>query len=86
MCPNAGDSEKQTKIWESIYASSIAARLSASAPGANLSVGDVTSLISLCALETVAKIDPSDFCGIFDQSEFERFEYYEDLNKYYGTG
>ena len=86
MCPNAGSSDKQTKIWESIYAPDIAARLNASAPGANLSTTDVTSLISLCALETVAKSKPSEFCGMFDQAEFEAFEYYGDLNKYYGTG
>ena len=86
MCPNAGYADEQTEIWENEYATGIAARLNASAPGAKVTTGDITNLISLCALETVANIEPSDFCAIFDKSEFENFEYYGDLKKYYGTG
>ncbi|KAL5487492.1 hypothetical protein ACEPAI_5600 [Sanghuangporus weigelae] len=86
MCPNAGDADRQIRIWEDTYATNIASRLNASALGATVTAADVTNLISLCALETVANIEPSDFCGIFDPSEFESFEYYGDLRKYYGTG
>ncbi|EJD01743.1 phytase [Fomitiporia mediterranea MF3/22] len=86
QCPNAGNSDKQTQVWQNIYAEGIAARLNASAPGASLTAKDVTSLFKLCALETVAKSKPSDFCGMFDLKEFEDFEYYGDLNKYYKNG
>ena len=61
-------------------------RLNAAALGANLTGDDVTSIISLCAFDTVAKEKPSQFCNLFTQSDFDGFEYYMDLDKYYGTG
>ncbi|KAL5527952.1 hypothetical protein ACEPAG_6753 [Sanghuangporus baumii] len=69
MCPNAGDASRQMRIWEDTYATNIASRLNTSALGATVTAADVTNLISLCALETVANIKPSNFCGVFDPSE-----------------
>ncbi|KAH8106453.1 phosphoglycerate mutase-like protein [Phellopilus nigrolimitatus] len=86
MCPNAGDSDKYTDAWQSVYATPIAARLNAAAPDANLTVDDVSSLISLCPFDTLAKETPSAFCSLFNQSDFYGFEYLGDLSKYYGTG
>ncbi|KAL5487484.1 hypothetical protein ACEPAI_5592 [Sanghuangporus weigelae] len=86
MCPNAGSGDEQTDIWQEIYAVSAAGRLNRAAPGANLTVADITNLISLCAFDTLAKEEPSPFCDLFDSSDFNGFEYYGDLNKYYGTG
>ena len=86
MCPAAGDADTQTEQWLSIFAPSILDRLNAGAPGANLTEYDVYSLMSLCPLDTVAKHSGSPFCDLFDEGEFDKFEYYGDLDKYYGTG
>jgi len=86
ICPNSGSSDAQTNLWSSIYGPPIADRLNAHAPGANLSGQDIANLISLCALETVAKNTLSLFCGIFTQADFAQFEYWADLDKYYGNG
>ena len=88
MCPNAGDSDNQTNQWLSIYGSPIATRLNQQAPGANLTVSDIYSLISLCPFGTVSTptFNYSPFCHLFTESEFEQFEYSGDLDKYYKTG
>lgn len=86
MCPNAGDSTEQTDIWTAIYATPIARRLSDSAPGAQLDASDIPSLMSLCAFETLAERSWSPFCDLFTSSEFDQYEYYSDLDKFYGTG
>lgn len=86
MCPNAGSSNTQTGLWGSIYGAPIAHRLNAQAPGANLAAEDISNLIPLCAFETVATGTLSPFCSIFTEDEFAQFEYWADLDKYYGTG
>ena len=86
MCPNAGSSDAQTNLWSSIFGPPIADRLNAHALGANLTGEDIPNLISLCAFETVATSTLSLFCAIFTQAEFAQFEYWADLEKYYGTG
>ena len=86
MCPNAGDGTAQINAWQAIYAASIAESLNAAAPGANLTVADVTNLIGICPFETVAKEKPSQFCDLFNLTAFEGFEYIGDLSKFYGTG
>jgi hypothetical protein len=52
----------------------------------NLTSADAQALITLCALETVAKEEYSPFCELFDDSDFEGFEYAMDLDKFYYTG
>jgi len=86
MCPNAGSSDNETNIWTSIYGQPIADRLNSQAPGANLTAADISNLIPLCAFETVAKETPSPFCLLFSPEDFSQFEYFGDLDKYYGTG
>ena len=86
MCPNAGDADSQQDAWQSIYAVAARDRLNSNAPDANLTLDDISNLISLCPFETVAKETPSAFCDLFSLDEFEGFEYFGDLNKFYGTG
>ena len=86
MCPNAGESDPQTDLWSSIYGPPIANRLNAHAPGANLDGQDITNLIALCPFETVATNTLSPFCGIFTYADFAQYEYWADLDKYYGNG
>ena len=94
MCPAQPDlTDEYVTPWETIYATPIADRLNTLAPGANLSASDVTNLFALCAFESVKgnftegeKVKESDVCGLFEDHEFEGFEYDQDLDKYYGTG
>ena len=86
MCPNAGNAAEQTHHWQSIFAQPIVDRLNRAAPGANLVDIDIPYLMSLCPFETVAKDTRSRFCDLFTRKEFKAFEYYGDLNKFYGFG
>ena len=86
MCPNAGSSDPQTDIWTAIYGAPIAARLNAAAPGANLTAADISAFIPICPFESVAKDATSPFCALFTPAEFAQFEYFGDLDKFYGTG
>lgn len=94
MCPSAPDlTTTNVEPWEIQYATPISARLEAIAPGANLTASDITSLIALCAYDSVNgdyeegdKVRVSDVCGLFEDRDFEGFQYEEDLSKYYGTG
>ncbi|KAF8887235.1 phosphoglycerate mutase-like protein [Gymnopilus junonius] len=86
MCPNAGSSDAQTSTWTSIYGAPVADRLNAQAPGATLTAADISNFIPLCAFETLVKEAPSPFCDLFTPEEFAQFEYFGDLDKFYGTG
>jgi len=86
MCPNAGSSDAQTDPWNAIYAAPVAERLNAQAPGANLVADDISNLIPVCAFESIAKNATSPFCALFTPAEFAGFEYFSDLERYYGTG
>jgi hypothetical protein len=86
MCPNAGNGEQQKSQWQSVYAAPISAWLNEAAPGANLTGADISSLISLCPFETAAKNATSSFCDLFTLDDFRGYEYFGDLDKYYGTG
>ena len=87
MCPNAaGSGLLQLATWQAIYAAAPQSRLNANAPGANLTETDVSALIALCGFEVVAKERSSPFCDLFTQEEFDGFEYFGDLGKFYGTG
>lgn len=86
MCPNHKSADDILGKWRDIYATSIADRLNRAAPGAGLTVDDISRLMSLCAFETVAYEKESQFCGIFSIDEFHAYEYEGDLNKYYAYG
>ncbi|KIJ57313.1 hypothetical protein M422DRAFT_149384 [Sphaerobolus stellatus SS14] len=86
MCPNAGSSDAQLTVWQNTFGPAIVARLNALAPGANLSNADIPPLISLCPFDTLAKETVSPWCGLFTEQDFQSFEYFGDLDKYYGTG
>ncbi|KAF7318678.1 Phytase [Mycena chlorophos] len=90
-CPNAGSSDLQTSAWIDASSSPITQRLNSAAPGANLNGNDTYNLMSMCAFHTVAiargaELTLSPFCALFEDGDFVDFEYYMDLDKYYGTG
>ena len=86
MCPSAGSGEKQANEWQTIFAAPIAYSLNKDAPGANLTASEASGLIQLCAFDTVYKEASSPFCALFKQADFNAFEYYTDLEKFYNTG
>ena len=79
----AGNSQS---IWLGIFTPPITARLNANLPGANLTASDTISLMDLCPFNTIASIagEVSPFCGLFTESEWHQYDYYETLGKYYG--
>jgi len=87
-CPKLEHTSDESEEWQNIYAKPIADRLNKVAQGLpeDLTPQDAESLMSLCALETVAKEEYSRFCHLFDQHEFEGYEYSYDLDKFYFTG
>ncbi|KAF9235556.1 histidine phosphatase superfamily [Melanogaster broomeanus] len=86
MCPAAGSSANATGSWVDVFAPPIVDRINAEAPGANLTNSDIPPLMSLCAFDTVANEEPSPWCNIFSTGEFADYEYYGDVDDYYGNG
>jgi hypothetical protein len=86
MCPNAGSSDPQTALWQSVYAPPITNRLNKAAPGANVTDDDIFNLISMCPFETLYTGSVSPFCHLFSAQDFQAFGYAGDLDKFYGTG
>ncbi|KAK4192723.1 histidine phosphatase superfamily [Podospora australis] len=72
----------------SAFAKPITSRLNERLPGANITDSDVISLMDLCPFNTVASPVGalSKFCGLFSQDEWEKYDYYQTLGKYYGYG
>ena len=60
-------------------------RLNALVHGLNFTSVDITSMLQLCAYETVA-LGYSSFCHLFTEEDFDNFEYYYDLMFYYSQG
>ncbi|CAF9914986.1 MAG: hypothetical protein ALECFALPRED_009892 [Alectoria fallacina] len=71
-----------------IFTPAITVRLNANLPNANLTLTDTISIMDLCPFETVASLSstPSPFCNLFTQAEWEQYDYYQTLGKYYGYG
>jgi len=86
LCPNAGDSTPETDAWTAIYAPPIADRINSKAIGANITAQDISDFIPICPFETVFEEKLSPFCNLFTPRDFADWEYYADLDKYYGTG
>jgi Histidine phosphatase superfamily (branch 2) len=88
QCPRANHdlSDEILAKWDSVFAPPIVRRLNALAPGANLTQGDIMPLMSLCSFETLARQKTSLWCWVFKPKEYEKFEYWTDLEKYYFTG
>ncbi|KAG2339338.1 acid phosphatase [Suillus weaverae] len=86
MCPNSRASQDEAKIWRDMFSVSIVHRLNTAAVGADILSEDIPGLMSLCAFETVFEEKESQFCDLFSLKEFQAYDYYQDLLKYYKTG
>ena len=71
-----------------VFTPSITARLNANLPNANLTLTDTIFIMDLCPFETVASSSntASRFCSLFTLAEWEQYDYYQSLGKYYGYG
>ncbi|VDC02167.1 unnamed protein product [Peniophora sp. CBMAI 1063] len=56
------------------------------ASGANLSDSDTLNLMGMCPFDTLSTGVDSPFCDLFTAEEYASYEYYYDIDKYYGTG
>jgi hypothetical protein len=74
--------------WIDVFVPPIRKRLNADLPGAQLSKNDIISLMDLCPFNTVASpigaLSP--FCNLFTTEEWQEYDYYESLGKWYGYG
>ncbi|KAG1743644.1 histidine phosphatase superfamily [Suillus paluster] len=86
MCPNSRVSEDEANVWRDMFSVPIVHRLNTAAVGAEILSEDIPGLMSLCAFETVFEEKTSPFCDLFSLEEFQAYEYYQDLLKYYKTG
>ena len=86
MCPSSSDGKKESVKWLKIFTQPIRERLNTAAPGAYLKTKDVRRLMSLCIYLSEADMAPSPICGLFNAEEFEDYEYYADLRRFYSYG
>lgn len=86
MCPNSRASQDEANSWRDMFSVPIVHRLNTAAVGADILSEDIPGLMSLCAFETVFEEKESEFCDLFSLKEFQAYEYYQDLLKYYKTG
>lgn len=65
----------------------ITARLNSNLPGVGLTDSDTISLMDLCPFHTVASSPfAKGFCQLFTREEWEIYDYYQTLGKFYGYG
>ncbi|KAI0305486.1 phosphoglycerate mutase-like protein [Multifurca ochricompacta] len=90
QCANAnneigGFGPAQATKWAAIYTGSTIKRLQRFISGVNLTATDIVAMQQSCAYESVA-LGFSRFCDLFTESEWESFEYLNDLGFWYGNG
>lgn len=82
-----GDTAQST--FNKLWVPAVQKRLNAELPGANLTLTQIIYLMDLCPFETVASTGGntlSAFCELFTDQEWDSYNYYQTLGKYYGYG
>jgi hypothetical protein len=79
-----GDSAQAS--WVSIFTPPILSRLLENLPGMNFTNKDTVYMMDLCPFNTVTNEQGniSPFCALFTESEWQAYDYYQSLGKYYG--
>lgn len=76
--------------FAAIFVPKILTRVQAHLPGVSLTTTDIIHLMDMCAFDTVARTSDaselSPFCDLFTNSEWQEYNYYQSLGKYYGYG
>ncbi|KDR85316.1 hypothetical protein GALMADRAFT_218408 [Galerina marginata CBS 339.88] len=89
-CANANNAVEaigndQANKWAQIYLQPTIKRLSKLIKGYQFTVTDLIAMHQLCAYETVA-LGFSEFCDLFTEDEWKSYEYFIDLQFWYGSG
>ncbi|OBZ78367.1 Acid phosphatase PHO1 [Grifola frondosa] len=86
-CPayGGGDTSAKANTFRASYQGKIAARLNQFLDGLVLDDSDVGIMQDLCGFQAEISGDTR-FCDVFHPSEWEDYEYADDLNYYYGSG
>lgn len=92
QCPNfergryARHGEAAKLAWQHEFMPPIAERVNANLPGANLSEHSIIYFMDLCPFHTVTDpdLDLSPFCELFTEDEWDSYDYYQSVAKYYG--
>lgn len=83
-------SEDPQEVFLGVFATPIRARVNTNLPGANVSIGAIPYLMDLCSFHTIADTpgasELSPFCSLFTESEWQEYDYYQTLGKYYRYG
>ncbi|KAF2437915.1 phosphoglycerate mutase-like protein [Karstenula rhodostoma CBS 690.94] len=74
-------------LWLAKFVPPIQARVNGKL-GTNLSTTEIIYLMDLCPFTTLASptAQISDFCHLFTEEEWQQYDYYESLGKWYGYG
>jgi hypothetical protein len=73
-CANKPDLSFYEQTYLTIYAADAAARLTAAAPGSNITTANVLALMQLCGFDSEYNGELSEFCGLFMKEEWEASE------------
>ena len=86
--PKSGVGWEAQKQWVDMFVPPIRARVNANMPGAKLTSAEIIHFMDLCPFETVANPEGkiSQFCYLFTEEEWQQFDYYQSLGKFYGFG
>ncbi|KAF9015491.1 histidine phosphatase superfamily [Cyathus striatus] len=90
QCDNANNDigafgSVQSSNWATVFLKSALKRLQPFLKGIDLQISDLVAMQQLCAYETVA-LGFSSFCDLFTEEEWKGFEYWFDLDFWYGSG
>jgi hypothetical protein len=74
--------------WTAVFLPNITQRLNENLPGANITADQTIYLMDLCPFNTVADTAGriSTWCLLFTDDEWQSYDYYETLDKWYGYG
>ncbi|KAG9234958.1 histidine phosphatase superfamily [Amylocarpus encephaloides] len=84
--PSNNVKDDSMSTWASIFVPPITARLNSNLPGVNFTTATTIDMMDLCPFNTVASPtgEISPFCALFTEIEWNQYDYYQSLGKYYG--
>ncbi|OKL62560.1 3-phytase A [Talaromyces atroroseus] len=93
ICTNFENSDLADDVqatFAGVFVPKILKRVQAHLHGITLTTKDVIYLMDMCPFDTIARTSDgselSPFCELFTKSEWEQYNYYQSLGKYYGYG
>ncbi|EGX94700.1 3-phytase B precursor [Cordyceps militaris CM01] len=86
--PGKKEGSAKQKEWKDIWVPPVQKRLSKMLPGAKFDTDSTVYFMELCPFETVAspELALSPFCRAFSEDEWQNYDYYQSLEKWYVYG